>query len=193
MASPLGFVSYSIANDKAFDAKLKEARQVTNNLRIPLEQISIDFYISQQAIFRLKSAGQYPDFKGKRSPKTGLTAYQSFKKKKYKFIYPLLKAKGKLEASVTGPKNPGSIFEITNTDITIGTSVKYGKYHQQDSGKGSKMPLRKFLFIGPESSPVADSPKGKFSTRGRLDRWNKIMDRYIRGKLGKTFEQRVRL
>lgn len=199
MAGPLGFVSYEISNDKAFEAKLKEAGKIVSDLRIPLSQIAFDFYKSQKAIFNLKGPGQYPDFKGLKVKSTwkrpgnpaartrdgNLTAYQNAKKKRFGFVYPLLKATGDLSDSVLGPSNKGSIYILKDRSITIGSSIEYGQYHQQDLRPGKKIPMRKFLFIGPESSPVPDK------TRGRLDRWVKIMDRFIAGKLGKSFKQRT--
>lgn len=199
MAAPLGFVSYSISNDKAFEAKLKEAGKVADDLRIPLLLIADDFYKSQKAIFTLRGPGQYPDFKGPKIKNTwkrpgrpelrtrtgNLTAYQYAKQKKHGFVYPLLKATGDLEDSVSGPGAKGSIFRLTKKSMTIGTSIEYGPFHQQDSGRGDKMPMRKFLFIGPEASPV---PK---KTRGRLDRSLKRLNAFIGGKLGKTFKQRT--
>jgi phage gpG-like protein len=201
MASSPGFVSYSVSNDKAFAAKLKEARQVTDDLRIPLRKIAIDFYKGQKAIFGLKSKGRYPDFKGKKIKDTwkrpglpqlrtregGLTPYAFSKKKKYGFLYPLLVATGKLGLSASTPDSEGSIYTLGKTTLQIGTSIEYGKYHQQDSRRGQKMPLRKFLFIGPESDKFSTLPV----VRGRLDRFTKELNTFIAGKLGKTFKQRV--
>lgn len=201
MANKLGFVSYELTNDKAFADKLKEARQVTDDLRIPLRKIAIDFYKGQKAIFGLKGPGQYPDFKGPKVKDTwkrpgnpsartrdgNLTAYQNVKKKRYGFLYPLLVATGKLGLSASTPDAEGSIYKLGKNSLQIGTSIEYGKYHQQDTRKGKKMPLRKFLFIGPEADRYYTVP----AARGRLDRFVKELDSFIAGKLGKTFNQRV--
>lgn len=167
------FTSYSLQNDAAFKAGLRRAQMATEDLRIPFGLISADFYKSQQAIFKLKSAGQYPDFKGAKVGSTGKTRYQLKKKEKYGFEYPLLFATGKLANSVLGPANPGSINKITMLTLTIGTSVKYGIYHQSDRAR-PKMPLRKFLFIGPEAKDVANSEQ-----QGRLERWMNILNDHM--------------
>ena len=59
-----GFVSYSVVNDQQFNNSVRAALKEVGNLKAPFRLIANDFYISQKAIFKLKSAGGYPDFKG---------------------------------------------------------------------------------------------------------------------------------
>lgn len=192
-----GFVSYSIVNDKAFLAQIERAKAVTDDLRIPFQQIVKDFHRSEKAIFKLKGPGQYPDFKAPKVKETWktpgrpemrtrtgeLTAYQNFKKRSVGFVYPLLKFTGRLEASVTG-ENQDSIVQIGPKVLAIGTSVPYGVYHQSDDPR-SKIPLRKFLFIGPESVKYASDK----DITGRLERWNNILNTFILRKMGATLGQ----
>lgn len=159
------FTSYVVDNDKKFRNAIAEASKVSQDLRVPFGLILRDFYRSEQAIFKLKSAGRYPPFKGEKNPATGRTRYQDAKIKKVGFDYPLLVRTGALAASLLGPSNPGSISKITNLSLVFGTSVKYGIYHQSDEPR-SKIPLRKFLFIGPEASRFANSDQ-----MGRAERW----------------------
>ncbi len=159
------FTSYTVDNDKRFRAAIERASQVSQDLRVPFGLILKDFYKSEQAIFKLKGPGQYPPFKGEKDPKTGHTKYQDRKLRKYGFDYPLLVATGRLAASLLGPNNPGSVSKITNLSLTFGTSVPYGIYHQSDDPR-AKIPLRKFLFIGPEAPQFATSEQ-----QGRLERW----------------------
>lgn len=169
-----GFTSYKIGNDAKFKAGIARAQAVTEDLRIPLTLISKDFYKSEQAIFMLKSAGQYPDFKNKEN---GFSDYQIQKLKKWDFDYPLLKASGKLEASLTNPDAPGAVNQIINKrTLIIGTQQDYGIFHQSDRPR-KKIPLRKFLFIGPESS-FANSDQ-----QGRVGRWLNIMNDFVVKKL----------
>ena len=167
------FVSYEIANDVAFKAALKQASLVSTDLRVPFGLIARDFYKSQQAIFQLKGPGKYPIFKGEKNPKTGKTAYQTHKIKKVGFDYPLLVKSGSLAASLLGPNNKGSILQITKLSFVLGTSIPYGIYHQSDEPR-SKIPLRKFLFIGPEAPRFATSEQ-----KGRLERWLGYMNDHI--------------
>jgi len=176
MAEPL--VSYSIANDKAFQNALTRAGEVVSDMRIPYALISADFYKSQQAIFQLKSAGQYPDFAGPKYKDTGKTRYQLKKIEKYGQEYPLLLATGVLANSVLGPSNRGSINVITPLTLIIGTSIEYGIYHQSDKTRRSKLPQRKFIFIGPEASRFATSEQ-----KGRLERWLNIINDHVMKQL----------
>jgi hypothetical protein len=167
------FTSYSVDNDKTFRAAMKRATEVTQDLRIPFGLILADFYRSEQAIFKLQSPGQYPDFKngGPNSP------YAKRKQKAVGFKYPLLFRKGALANSLLGPNNPGSISSIQNLSMYFGTTIPYAIYHQSDKAR-KKIPLRKFLFIGPEAPRFATSEQ-----MGRLERWNNIMNDFVLKKL----------
>lgn len=163
-------MSYSIANDRAFKNALDRVSKASQDLRVPFGLISADFYRSQQAIFSLQTAGQYPDFQGPKVGETGKTRYQLYKKDKYGREYPLLVASGALSNSVLGPNNKGSINKITPLSLTIGTSISYGIYHQSSKAR-KKIPLRKFIFIGPEAPRFATSEQ-----KGRLQRWLNILN-----------------
>ncbi len=210
------FISYSIKADKAFQAQLKRAGQVCNDLRPPFTLIAKDFYRGQPAIFNLKSAGQYPDFKGltigeardkaaadrkdrvrvyvprpelrKISAYDGYTPYQYFKERKkgMKKGYPLLKFGGDLEESVTKMGGTGNITEIEKQRLELGTTVPYAEYHNSDAPR-AKIPLRKMLFIGPESKEFA----GDKDFSGRLERWNNILNDFVLKQMEKEMPDSV--
>lgn len=166
-------VSYEIENDKAFNAKLKKLRDKTDDLTIPLILISKDFYKSEKSIFLLKGPGQYKDLS---------ELYKKQKKRAVGFIYPILKRDGDLAKSVTNPTDKNAINQIVNKDtLIIGTKVPYGKFHQSDAPR-SKIPLRKFLFIGPEAIQFATSAQ-----KGRLERWIGILDGFFQAIGDKEF------
>jgi len=167
------FTSYTIDNDRKFRNAIKKASEVSGDLRVPFGLILRDFYKSEAAIFKLKGPGKYPPFKGVQNPRTGMTAYQEQKLKKVGFDYPLLVRTGSLAASVLGPNNKGSVSKITNLSLTFGTAIEYGIYHQSDEAR-SKIPLRKFLFIGPEAPTFATSEQV-----GRLQRWQGYLTDHI--------------
>jgi len=167
------FTSYSVDNDRKFRNAIKRAAAVSEDLRVPFGLISKDFYKSEQAIFKLKGPGKYPPFKGTINPKTGRTQYQQEKLEAVGFDYPLLVRTGSLAASLLGPSNKGSINKITKLSLTIGTAIEYGIYHQSDAAR-SKIPLRKFLFIGPEAPKFATSEQ-----MGRAQRWQGYMQDHI--------------
>ena len=174
------FTSYSVDNDRKFRAALKKASEVSTDFRIPFGLILSDFYKSQQAIWKLKGPGKYPKFKGPINKETGKTAYQTAKIKAVGFDYPLLVRSGSLAASLSGPNNPGSISKNTKISLSIGTSIKYGIYHQSDESR-SKIPLRKFLFIGPEAPSFATSEQ-----QGRAQRWQGYIEDHMNRAIKKA-------
>lgn len=174
------FTSYEVDNDRKFRESLQRASEISQDLRVPFGLILKDFYKSEQAIFKLKGPGKYPPFKGPKDPSTGHTRYQAAKIKKVGFDYPLLVRSGRLSASLLGPSNPGSISKITNLSLVFGTSVPYGVYHQSDEPR-RKIPLRKFLFIGPEAPTFATSEQ-----QGRLERWLGYISDHIDKSLKKA-------
>lgn len=164
----MAFSSYAVDNDRSFAAALKRASEVTQDLRIPFGLILADFYKSEQAIFGLSSEGQYPPISAK---------YGKWKEQHVGFKYPLLVKTGKLGASLLSDSAPGSVASIGPTQLQFGTAIQYGIYHQSDEPR-KKIPLRKFLFIGPEASRFATSDQ-----MGRLERWNNIMNDFVLKKM----------
>lgn len=168
--------SYHVDNDRRFRRAMENAAKVVSDLRVPYAIIARDFYKSEKSIFQLKGPGQYPPFKKKDEEEK--SPYQRFKQRKYGFEYPLLVATGALAASITNPNAQYSVFANTRLSLIIGTSVPWAIYHQSDKPR-SKIPLRKFIFIGPEAPQFATS-----QTQGRLERWLNIMNDHILKGLG---------
>lgn len=175
--------SYITVNDKKFQEALKGALEVVTDLRIPFNLIAKDFYRSEKAIFQLTGPGQYPAFKrssgayrGGKYQVDSESPYQKAKKKAVGFDYPLLFRSGKLAASLLGPGNSGNVTQITPLGMVIGTTVPYGIYHQSDEPR-RVIPLRKFIFIGPEAPRFANSDQA-----GRLQRWLGYIDDYVARK-----------
>ena len=74
--------------------------------------------------------------------------------------------------ATTNPFLTSPFDQIINKQaLIIGSNVPYFKYHQRGTGR---MPMRKALFIGPESTQW-----GTADTTGRLDRWQKILAAYV--------------
>lgn len=174
MAQGLGFTSYVVENDLAFDRAVNRAAKEVQDLSIPFAQVAQDFQKSRKAIFVLKGPGQYPDL----SPK-----YKKAKEKVLGSPYPILRFTGRLEESVTNPEHPENVTRIDPLSLELGTEVPYGVYHQSDEPR-KKIPLRKFLFIGPESTKFADNDLIGFPERAL----NTINSHVLR-VLGKTIEQ----
>lgn len=179
--------------NKAF----KEAMVKVGDLRPALIQIGREFYKANKAIFKLKSAGKYPDFSGPKIANTwknqgrpearirngNYTAYQWYKEKTTGFArgYPLLKFTGRLEQSITNPASGETIQTITKKSIVIGTSVPYAGYHQTGT---KNLPMRQFLFIDPSTTAWADSQI--FSRRNKA--WLEAIDSYVRRVVGESVQ-----
>lgn len=155
--------SYVVKNDKVVAKAIRDAFKRVGDLTIPLIQISQDFYRSEAAIFTLKGPGQYPDLK----PKTKIQ-----KTRLLGSPYPILKFSGRLQRSMTNPKDPEAINQIINKNtLIIGTRVPYGVFQQE----GTKhLPERKFLFIGPEAPRFANSDQA-----GRVTRWLRFIKSHV--------------
>ncbi|MBF0315604.1 MAG: hypothetical protein HQK52_19445 [Oligoflexia bacterium] len=166
-------VSYSIENDRLFQEAINRAIATTQDLRIPLTLISKDFFKSEQAIWMLQSRGEYPDLA------------ESTKRKRERDqqpYYPILYRTGKLKSSMTNPTDYNCINEIINKKmLIIGTRLEYGKYHQRGT---SKMPMRKFLFVGPETKKYA-----QYEIQGRTERWLNILNDFVMKKLKKEMSK----
>lgn len=162
-------VSYVVDNDRKFRDAINRAQQACADLRVPFGLILSDFYKSEKSIFGLKSPGKYPDFKNG-GPES---RYAKLKQKEVGFKYPLLVKTGALAASLLSKNAPGSIAQITYNSLTVGTAIQYGIYHQSDQPR-HRIPLRKFLFIGPEAPTFATS-----EMQGRPERWFNIMNDYV--------------
>ena len=156
----LGFVSYNVDNDEKLGQAFERAGRQSNNLKVPLAQISRDFMKSRKAIFALKGPGQYPDLSSK---------YKPMKESLVGFIYPILKLTGDLEKSVTETSSPDNILRIGFQSLEMGTSLPYARKHQEGLG----VPLRRFLFVGPESLKFANSEISGFPERAlnTLNTW----------------------
>lgn len=161
------FSSYYIANDAEFQAQIDAAIAKVNDLRIAFALIAKDWRRSNIAQFSLKSGGQYPP----------LSAHYAAEKRKRFGNSPILVATGRLRDSVTGSGNGDSILQISKNLLIMGTRTPYGVYHQSDLPR-RKIPLRKFLFIGPEAPKSADS-----QITGRLERWTNILNAEVQRQL----------
>lgn len=159
--------NWEIENQKAFAEQLDRLGKVTNDFRIPFRIIASDFYRSQRQLFTLQSKGLYEDLSDKYKPQ---------KQRVVGFIYPILVGKTRDLANSTLSKDHRySIFSLYRQELTIGTSVPYGKYHQSDKPR-TKLPQRKFIFI---TGGTGDKSKDS-GIYGRRERWLFIIDTHIK-------------
>jgi len=163
--------SYEIANDREFAAAIRKSQKKSSDLRIPFALVADDFYTSEKAIWQLGSRGRYPDL---------ADSTKADRRRRGQPLYPILRRTGKLERSMTNPRDTNAIIVIGRKVLVIGTkatvktrkgNVPYPIFHQLGT---KSIPIRKFLFIGPESSfSLGGSPVN--SQKGRLVRWLRIL------------------
>ncbi len=163
---------------------LKRAKDAGLNLTVPFTLIAKSWFRANRSIFILKSPGKYPDYGGF-SPNTivygDVTRRELAKKRKQKqfgFLYPMMRASGRLEDSLTNPTHPDSVNLIVNKNaLFLGTKVPYAFYHQA-SGARETLPFRPVVFIGAEQ--IAPTEMRNESTR-----WVNIIDSYMQQALNK--------
>lgn len=159
----------------------------TGDLTIPFKLMAREWYRSNASIFKLKGPGRYVDLstkpfyawweKNQNLRKTYLNGYKSYKQAKWGFAYPILKASGRLEQSITNPQSDEAINYITpdKSTLVLGTKTPYAIYHQSDRPR-KKMPYRPMLFVGVEQIAPNDI------RQNRVKNWLKILDSYFEQK-----------
>ena len=158
-------VKFSVENTEIVSDAIADAFKQIGDMTIPLTSITRDFYQSQKAIFMLKGPGQYEDLADSTKKAKERARYS---------VYPILKRTGRLADSTLKPDHPEAINKIINKNsLFIGTRVPYGIFHNSDEPR-TKIPLRKFLFIGPEAKKFATTDQV-----GRVNRWIQIIDDYV--------------
>lgn len=186
------FLKFKFIGEQVFKVNVERALRQVGDLSVPFRLISDDFYKSEEAVFSLRGPGGFPPFQGRKIgarkfartiPKRfdSYTYYQYRKEKDLGFAkgYPLLVRTGRLADSVTSGQAAESILTIGPKTLVIGTTVPYADYHQSDAAR-KVIPLRKFLFIAPESRNAPDA------LSGRLARWSNIINQYVLRSLGAT-------
>lgn len=159
--------SYVVSNDKEFKAGLDRLGALIQDFRIPFGLIANDFYRSERQIFALKSAGLYPEL-------AQSTIDRKEKKLGHGNAWPILFYNGRLARSLLERNSAEAVFNISKTDLEMGTDVPYAIYHQSDKPRSGRLPQRKPVFIdgGPKES-------SKGSKNGRRFRWLNILNDYV--------------
>lgn len=161
--------SYILENDAKFRAAIKDAANRVSDLKLAFSLISQDWLRSNKAQFSLKGSGLYPPL----SPK-----YAERKARKFPGAS-ILVASGRLRDSVTQRSHQDNIIQVGKQTLVMGTRTPYGIFHQSDAPR-RKIPLRKFLFIGPEAPEHAQR-----ADAGRLERWLGILEAEVQRQLDK--------
>jgi phage gpG-like protein len=159
-SSPGAVVKAELLNREEWKRLLVEARGKAMDLRLPLTLIGRSLYKwTALEIFGLSGPGKFVDLRPK---------YKAWKEKHLHFAYPILKASGRLETSLTQPGGENILRFPNATTLEWGTSVPYGIYHQSESPR-KKMPRRPFLLV----------------TDARLLQWRNILQSHLHQSFAK--------
>lgn len=159
-------ITFEVDPGGKFKKAIDEAVKEVDDLTIPFALITQSWYKSNQFIFdrSRQSEGKYVDLS---------EDYKQAKFNKFKFIYPILLATGRLERSMTDADSNESINKVINKKtLILGTRVPYAPHHQFGT---SKMPARPFVLIGAEQV----APEG---LNRRQDAWVAILASYVAQK-----------
>lgn len=173
---------WTIENNDAIQRKFDELAKVTSDFTIPFRLIASDFYRSQKQIFGLKSEGLYaplggfnynsPSGFGTQSKRDRAEAMKE-RRTGHAWAPILFGETGNLKDSTLKRSHRYSIFNLDKQLLKIGTSVPYGRYHQEGT---KKMAQRKFIFItGGQGDKSKDS-----GINGRRERWTFIIDEHLK-------------
>ena len=180
---------YEIDPKGEFDRALRKAQKKVKDLTVPLTLISREWFKANRSQFDKgrKGPGKYKDLSEKpfRAFWTNNRGYAALYKgtKDYKeehlgFVYPILRASGKLADSMTDPKNSDAISLVINKkSLLLGTKVKSKKgvsYPSFLHFGTRRMPARPVVLFGVEQ--VATSHQGK-----RQKLWIKTLAHYVEG------------
>lgn len=153
-----------IQNLAAFLEAVEEAKKYAADLTDPLHRIGRQWMRTNKNFFR-QSPGMFADlsngrggqkvrgFGDKRTGEKGggIGGYKLAKQRRWGFIYPILRASGALERSLTVPGDPNNLFEILNREtLILGTRAvsRDGANYPAFLNNGTRyMPARNFLTI----------------------------------------------
>ena len=182
---------------KEFKRTLVLASQQSKDLRTPFREITASFFKTNKALFKGKNKqGYFTDLSERplyafwlkdddkavvknNDSKFFPGGYKDLKKKTHGFVYPILKASGRLEESLTNPKDADALESVVNKNILIlGTRVPYATWLQEGT---KKMPKRPFLVFGNENEGFAKTT----TVKRRFQRWKELLEIYCADTLRK--------
>tara|TARA_A100001201_G_scaffold143527_1_gene145583 strand:- start:899 stop:1516 length:618 start_codon:yes stop_codon:yes gene_type:complete len=197
------FVDFRVDPTGAFKKALRESGKKTDDLRTPFKLISQAFYKTNKFLFEPgKKRNVFEDLSEKplyafwlddddaavaknNGSKFFEGGYKDLKKKTHGFIYPILKASGALERSLTIPTDPNTVASVINKKtLILGTMVtsEKGAPYPAFLQFGTKfMPARPYLVVGTEKGKWAKSR----TIQRRKQRWIELLEKYCADSLRK--------
>ncbi len=135
-----GFTGYRVDPDKKFRKSVTDALSKVSDLSLIFQIIGVSWFKSNKAIFALRGPGKFADLTDR---------YKLLKQAKRGFVYPILRASGALEDSLTDPGNSDAVFNVDAKSLILGTRKPYAIFLQ---GGTSRMKARPHVLIGAEQT-----------------------------------------
>ena len=173
MVSKSKFIDFTVDPKGVFKKALLEAGRKVDNLKVPFQLITMEFYKANKALF------PEPGRNGPAVFEDLSERYKRQKDKKFGFIYPILTATGRLRDSLTKPDDRDTIATVINRKtLLLGTKVPYAPALQFGT---KNMPARPYLVVGTESGLWAKSTH----IQRRKKAWIQILEKYCADSLRK--------
>ena len=134
---------------RAFDRKLAKLINNADDLSPAFHTIGRMFRQSRKTIFQLRGAGGWARDGRDLAPATKARKIRDPRSRAKP--YPILKYTGELEKSLTTVGHKHNVNIVTKKAFAFGTNLPYAKYHNSLKKPRRKMPLRMFVFWGPEA------------------------------------------
>lgn len=162
-------VSFDIEGVDAANRRLGAMSLAVQDLRHAWGDVAKEFYQAQASVFGAEGAWHHERW-------TPLKPKYLAWKVRHGYSSRILVMTGKMRSSLTVGGSPGAVFQQSAQQMTIGTNVKYAKYHQsKDPRKRSKsgnviLPRREFIYKypGQEESYAAIIRKSILAKFGQL-------------------------
>lgn len=142
---------------KRFEKILQRLLKRSDDWRPLFHTLGKNFRRSRETIFALTGPGGYKDL----SPR-----YKKLKEEIFGDAYPILRASGKMENSITEEGDSDNISIVERRSFTFGSKDPILKYHNSDKPR-KKMPLRKVIFWGPEAPKTMPLESQNFYDRAK--------------------------
>ena len=153
-------VRFEVDPTRQFASTIEKVSKQVADLTVPLTLIAQSWFKTNRAIYSLKGPGKYVDL----SPE-----YKVQKRKEFGFVYPVLRATGRLEKSITDPASPESVNRIFNKNtVFLGTTVPYAGFLQEGT---TRMPARPPVLLGSEQVSPPEMNR-------RIEAWMQILIQY---------------
>jgi len=147
-------VTFDLVGERALESLFDNLEHVPDDWRQPFEHMAEDFWEQNRTTFDREGPGWRP---------LAVSTIRDRMRKGFPSEGPILVRSGALRRSLTSGTDDHSIYDVRATEMTLGTDVRYGIYHQTGSIKVQDHP--------PKRSPINITPELQKNWNRRLVNW----------------------